>query len=129
LHGGAGDEVYMRQLDAFAAKHLKPFGLNFIQIDDKWQKGRIRNGPAKDFSGHNPQGPYPSGMKAAADDIKASGFAPGIWFMPFSGDHEDPAFADHNEWFVRHKTGELYETQWGGTCLDMTYQGSARLPI
>ncbi|MGD8239234.1 MAG: alpha-galactosidase [Armatimonadota bacterium] len=123
-HGGASDEEHIADLAEFAAEHLKPFGFSFVQIDDKWQEGERRSGPAKNFTTHRPTGPYPSGMKAAADSIKAVGLTPGIWFMPFAGDHEDPLFEPHADWFVTREGGEPYETRWGGTSLDMTHPGA-----
>lgn len=120
-HGGASDEEHLAELTAFAAEHLKPFGFSFVQIDDKWQEGEQRNGPAKNFTTHKPDGPYPRGMKAAADNIKAHGLTPGIWFMPFAGDHCDPFFKEHPDWFVKREDGEPYETSWGGTSLDITH--------
>src|SRR5262245_28086331 len=119
--GGASDETHLIELARFAQKQLAPSGMNFIQIDDKWQIGKRREGPAKDFTGHNPSGPYPGGMKSAADQLKQLGFTPGIWFMPFAGDHQDPLFAQHQDWFVKRKDGSVWETSWGGTSLDMTH--------
>jgi hypothetical protein len=105
----------------FAAKHLKPFGFSFVQIDDLWQEGERRNGPAKNFTTHKPNGPYPSGMKAAADHVKALGLTPGIWFMPFTGDHEDPFFQPHLDWFAHREDGSPFVSDWGGTSLDLTH--------
>lgn len=122
--GGASDEVHLAELAAFGAKHLKPYGFGYVQIDDKWQIGRRREGPSKDFTGHNPRGPYPSGMKKAADNVRAQGLVAGLWFMPFAGDHEDPLFAPHLDWFVKGPDGRPFETRWGGTCLDMTHPGA-----
>ena len=123
-NGGASDEQHIVELAEFAARELKPFGLSFIQIDDKWQMGRRRNGPGKNFTTYDPQGPYPHGMKAAADKLVALGFTAGIWFMPFAGDHLDPFFKEHPGWFVKKASGEPYETSWGGTSLDMTEPGA-----
>ncbi len=119
-HGGASDEVHLAELSEAAAEKLKPYGFDFVQIDDKWQEGERRNGPAKVFSTHKPTGPYPNGMKAAADNIAALGLTPGIWFMPFAGDRDDPFFADHQDWFVKRADGTPYWARWGGTSLDMT---------
>ena len=91
----ACDEKHLAELSDYAAKNLKPYGFDFIQIDDHWQAGTGTNGPKKNFATHAPKGPYPSGMKAAADNIKSLGLTPGIWFMPFAGNHNDPFFADH----------------------------------
>jgi hypothetical protein len=123
-HARASDAKRLAEQTAFAAKELAPFGFNLIQIDDGWQTGARREGPAKNFTTHKATGPYPDGMKPAADDIKKHGLTPGIWFMPFAGDHLDPMFKDHPEWFVKRTDGEPYETKWGGTCLDMTHPGA-----
>jgi hypothetical protein len=123
-NGGASDEQHIVELAEFAARELKPFGLSFIQIDDKWQMGKRRNGPGKNFTTHDPQGPYPHGMKATTDKLVGLGFTAGLWFMPFAGDHLDPFFTGHPEWFVKKANGEPYETSWGGTSLDMTEPGA-----
>jgi len=119
-HGGASDQQALADLADVAARTLKPFGFSFVQIDDKWQDGRRRNGPAKVFCRHNPQGPYPDGMKKAADHLRSLGLTPGLWFMPFAGDHEDPFFADKQDWFVHTPDGQPYVSRWGGTSMDMT---------
>ncbi len=123
-HGGASDEKHLAELSAFAAKQLAPFGFSVVQIDDHWQAGVSTNGPKRNFTTHAPDGPYPSGMKAIADQIKADGLVPGIWFMPFAGTYYDPFFKDHPDWFVKRADGQPYETDWGGTCLDMTEAGA-----
>jgi len=120
-HAGACDENHLMELAANAAKTLKPFGFDFIQIDDGWQEGAGGNGPRKNFTTHALKGPYPSGMKATADNIKKLGLTPGIWFMPFAGNYKDPYFRGHQDWFAKNPQGKPYETDWGGTCLDMTY--------
>lgn len=140
-NGGAGTEESTREFADVAAEKLVPFGLEYFQIDDKWQLGaRGLNGPAKNFTGHNPEGPYPSGMKPTAEYLNSRGLIAGVWFMPFSGNWNDPYYADKQEWFVKsaitypkpgekntrrysgidQKEGAPYETFWGGTSLDMT---------
>jgi len=119
-HGGANDEVHLAELARQAARQLKPCGFQFVQIDDKWQAGQRRNGPANDFFAHAPNGPYPSGMKKTADRIRALGLVPGLWFMPFAGDRQDPFFQQHLDWFVQRADGTPYWAKWGGTSLDMT---------
>lgn len=122
-HGGASDEKRIIELAEFTAKQLKPFGFSVVQIDDKWQAGWKRSSPSspkKDFRTHDPKGPYPGGMKAAADQIKSLGLVPGIWFMPFAGTVGDPFFDQHLDWFAKTPDGKPYDTPWGGTCLDLT---------
>ena len=123
-HGGASDEKHLAEQAAFAATNLAPFGFSVIQIDDHWQAGVSTNGPKRNFTTHNPNGPYPAGMKATVATIRSLGLTPGLWFMPFAGTYYDPFFKDHNDWFVKHEDGKPYETAWGGTCLDMTHPGA-----
>ena len=120
-HGGASDETHIRELADFAGRELKPYGFDYVQIDDKWQDGKGRHGPAKVFERVNPNGPYPSGMKPAAAGIRAEGLIPGIWYMPFAGDQEDPWFADKQHWFVKRDDGSVYFTPWGGGSLDLSH--------
>lgn len=126
-HGGASDEKHLAELAAFAARELAPFGFSVVQIDDHWQAGYKRDNPGspkKNFTTFDPNGPYPHGMKAAADQVRSLGLTPGLWFMPFAGTPGDPLFDQHPEWFVKTPAGELYDTPWGGTSLDMTQPGA-----
>ncbi len=123
-HGGACDEKHLAELAAFAAQHLKPFGFEFVQIDDGWQDGVSTNGPCRNFTSQRPAGPYPGGMQAMASQITGLGLTPGIWFMPFAGTHYDPFFQEHQDWFAQDSQGKPFETTWGGTCLDMTHAGA-----
>lgn len=124
-NGGAGSEKSMGEFVDFVARELKPFGFSVVQIDDGWQLGDAKgNGPNKWFLGARPNGPYAGGMKATADRIHAAGLTPGIWFMPFAGTSGDPAFAEHQDWFIKRPDGKPYDTAWGGTSLDMTVPGA-----
>lgn len=123
-NGGASDEKHLIELTEFAARELKPFGFDFVQIDDKWQMGKERNGPAKNFTTHNPAGPYPNGLRTVTARADSLGLVSGLWFMPFAGDHQDPYFAGHPDWFVKRTNSQPYETDWGGTSLDMTRAGA-----
>lgn len=139
-NNGAGNEESTREFADVAAEKLAPYGFNFFQIDDKWQEGASNNGPHKNFTTHRLTGPYRSGMKPTADYLREKGFRAGLWFMPFSGNADDPYYADKQAWFVKSAItypapgekntrrfsginqgeGKPYETHWGGTCLDMT---------
>ncbi|MBU6410686.1 MAG: alpha-galactosidase, partial [Verrucomicrobia bacterium] len=123
-YGAASDEKHFAQNVAFAVTNLGPYGFSVAQIDDHWQEGISTNGPHRDFLFSNPRGPYPHGMKATADAVKALGIRPGLWFEPFAGTYYDPFFKQHGDWFVRHTDGSPYEVKWGGTCLDMTDPGA-----
>ena len=120
-HGGAADEQSIVQLAETAVRELKPFGFSFIQIDDKWQDGTERNGPARRFYRVKPDGPYPHGIKPVADKLKSLGLITGLWFLPFASDWQDPEFKDKQDWFVKRRDGSMFETAWGNTCLDLTH--------
>jgi hypothetical protein len=120
-HGGASDAVHLKELADFAARELQPFGFDFLQIDDYWQDGKRRNGPAKVFIRHNPEGPYPDGLKPVSQHLANLGLTTGLWWMPFAGDRDDPFFADKQAWFVHRADGTPYWARWGGTSLDMTH--------
>jgi hypothetical protein len=119
-HGGAADETSIVQLAETAASELKPFGFSFIQIDDKWQDGKERNGPARRFYRVKPDGPYPRGIQPVADKLKRFGLTTGLWFLPFASDWQDSEFKDKQDWFVKRRDGTMFETDWGNTCLDLT---------
>jgi len=114
-HAGASDEKRMQELAVWCKEHLKPYGLDVLQIDDGWQRAR------RDFTEHNPAGPYPSGMKAAATAIAEQGFQPGLWLTPFGWDHKQPRFAEHQDWFSHRKDGTVYQVPWGGDALDLSH--------
>ena len=120
-HSGAGDEKSIADLAEFAAKELKPFGFSFVQIDDGWQDGGTFNGPRRGFDRVKPDGPYPHGMEPVAKKIDSLGLTAGIWFMPFARNHQDPEYKDRQDWFVKRDNGKPYDTDWGGTCLDLTH--------
>ncbi len=52
-HAGACDEVHLPEVSAVAAKELKPFGFEFIQIDDQWQEGVSGQRAEEEF--HDPR--------------------------------------------------------------------------
>lgn len=126
-HAGASDEKKIAANTKFAAKHLMPFGLTVMQIDDKWQairpkgfkhEGRIKTtGPVKVFV--DSKSNYPNGMAHTAKAIAAQGMAPGIWFMPFAGNFRNPYFDP--EVFARNPDGSAFhDARWSGTCVDMS---------
>jgi hypothetical protein len=105
-HGGASDEKAMAELGAFCGREMTKYGFDTLLVDDQWQ------------------GPYPSGMKANAEKLSASGIRPGLWFTPFSWDPRDSLFKEHQDWFVKKQDESLYEVLWAGWCLDMTHPGA-----
>jgi hypothetical protein len=116
-------EKDLAELRDVAEKELKPFGFEFLMIDDGWQKGTVppgEFGPGKQFLNVHTQ-KFPSGMKEVAESIRGAGLTPALWYMPFAGEVADPYFKIHPDWFIRRRSKEtFYQTRWGGTCLEAT---------
>lgn len=117
-HAGASNEKDLIHSAEIAAEKLKPYGFSVMQIDDGWQDGASHNGPHKNFTQVKPNGPYSDGMKPVADAVVAKGLTPGIWFMPFSGNDDDPFWADKRDFFYKTKEGKPFSTNWSGTLVD-----------
>ncbi|MFO7974355.1 MAG: alpha-galactosidase [Candidatus Hydrogenedentota bacterium] len=149
-HGGASDEQHIIELAEFTAENLKPFGFDFIQIDDRWQGPPRQSreldlgdhtakylgkrddlplqqdhiwwwGPHADFTTHAPQGPYQGGMQPVAERLSQLGLTPGLWLMPFAWDPTAAPLRNHHDWFVKRSDGSLYYAYWSGWSLDMTH--------
>jgi hypothetical protein len=96
------------------ARHLKPFGLEFWSIES-WQANSDRLPVSAfhnlDLSCHPAQ--FPEGMKKLADEIRALGFRPGLWTVPF-GTGDRAFYEAHREWFLHDASGTPLRN-WAGT--------------
>jgi hypothetical protein len=121
--GGAGcsNEKNLAELSEFAARELKPYGLSFVQIDDGWQSGGVFNGPRRGFTQAAPEGSFPRGMTPVARMIGSNGLTAGLWLLPFARNYQDPEYKNRQHWFMKRLDGTPYETEWGGTSLDLTH--------
>lgn len=133
FRGACSSAMTREFMDRVKTLDLGKWGFDYYQIDDTWQDGVKRPGPAKVFHRVDPKGPYPEGMKPTADYIARDGFIPGIWYMPFSGEPSDPWWQERMELFVkcavdapakgirkRQVKGAPYETVFGAGALDMS---------
>jgi hypothetical protein len=82
----------------FAARHLRAFGLEYIQIDDGYQRA------LGDWESNER---FPHGMKWLAERIKAQGFKPGLWIAPYVVSERSDVFRLHPEWLLRRRDGSL----------------------
>ena len=115
----------------FAAKHLKPFGLTHIQIDEGYQRWH------GDWEGN---ARFPHGMKWLADKIKSNGFKPGLWISPYVISEPTELFQKHPDWLLKHQDGTLQRVgNWPDEnseaalkenpkryCLDITHPEAAK---
>ena len=115
---------------AFAAKHLKPYGLEYIQIDEGFQRWH------GEWEGNSR---FPHGMKWLGDYIRSQGFKPGVWISPYVVSEPSEVFQQHKDWLVKRKDGSLQRVgAWPeGTeppadenpkryCLDITHPEAAK---
>jgi hypothetical protein len=80
----------------FAAKHLKQYGLEYIQIDEGFQRWH------GDWEGNER---FPHGMKWLASTIKSHGFKPGIWIAPYVVSEPTAVVQKHPEWLIKNPDG------------------------
>jgi hypothetical protein len=90
---------------------LRPFGYDYFQIDDGYQRG---TGAPENWL--TPNGKFPNGLKSLADAIRKNGLKPGIWT---AATVSDKSFAEaHPQWFVRDGRGTPVRGNWIGFALD-----------
>jgi hypothetical protein len=82
----------------FAARHLRPLGLEYIQIDEGYQRSH------GDWEGNER---FPHGMQWLAERIKGHGFRPGLWISPYVISENSEVFRTHPDWLVQRRDGSL----------------------
>jgi hypothetical protein len=82
----------------FAAQELGPFGLEYIQIDEGYQRAH------GDWEGNER---FPHGMKWLAEKIKEHGLKPGIWISPYVISEQSEVYQRHQDWLVHRTDGSL----------------------
>ncbi|HVN06487.1 MAG TPA: alpha-galactosidase [Bryobacteraceae bacterium] len=94
------EEDMVRNADWLAA-HLKPYGFQFVQLDDGYDRGS--RGEHYWIEKWDTQ-KFPHGPKWLADYIRAKGLRAGIWIVPnaYAG-----AVTEHPDWYLRDKQGKL----------------------
>lgn len=119
--GVTQDEV-LKNTD-WLVENLKPFGCEYVQIDDGWQGVGHGNGENRDWYVTD-QRKFPRGMKWLADAIRARGLKPGLWLIPFSTSSEE-TFRAHPEVFIHRADGtSIAETRnAGGQVTDIDWTG------
>ena len=73
--------------------------VKYIQLDDGYQ-------PALgDWLDHNPS--FPNGLAELAANIRKEGFTPALWVGPFMGSENSKLLAEHPEYFIHDKNGNV----------------------
>jgi hypothetical protein len=103
---------------AFIAQHLKPYGMQWVQIDDGYQRA---------FGDWDANDLYPHGMAWLAAEIRRLGLRPGIWIAPYAVSEHAPLVQAHPEWLAHDATGHLQttaSTRGARYILDITHPGA-----
>ena len=125
------DENEILKNAEFAARELKPYGLEYIQIDEGYQ--RLHG----EWHANNR---FPHGLKWFCDQVKALGLKPGIWIAPFIISENTDVFKQHPDWLLKDNKGEparvgpwpSTDTEWYRTetpkryCLDISHPDAER---
>jgi hypothetical protein len=103
------------------ARHLKPYGFQYVVIDDGYDRIPGRFGP----QGHHWLEPwnkdkFPKGPKWIAGYIKSQGLRPGLWLVP-------NAYADavktHPDWYLRTRDDGFIRV-YNTPALDASHPGA-----
>jgi alpha-galactosidase len=115
----------------YAGRYLKPYGLEYIQIDEGYQRWH------GDWEGNER---FPNGMKWLAEKIKSFGLKPGLWIAPYVVSEPVDIFQNNPDWFFKNSDGSPMrvgpwpdiETDWAGSetpkryGLDISHPDAAR---
>ena len=105
-------------LAVWKQQRLVDYGLDFIQIDDTYQRG---TGLPDLWLNWNAK--FPSGINGYVSKVKAIGADPGVW-VNASFPHRD--FVDqYRDWFARDPQGQPWSGKWVGYVMDATVPGTA----
>lgn len=103
---------------AMFAEKLRAYGMEYIQIDDGYEKLPIPNDPHGTICDAwlNIKEVFPTGHKGVIDKIKAHGMVPGVWTS--SAIYSDE-FADlQPQWLIKDKDGVPLLGDWQKYILD-----------
>lgn len=100
------ENIVSNDLDAISKLNT---GIDIFQIDDGYER------TVGDWL-ETDKNKFPSGMKAAADNIHKQGVLAGLWLAPFAVTPKSHIFKKHKDWLVRDKKGKYrYASHnWGG---------------
>lgn len=104
-------EENVREAADILSETMKPYGLEYIQIDDGYQQP---GGSPEAWINSNNK--FPSGLDSLAAYISSRGFKPGIWTNVAV--HDSAWAYSHSGWFVRNDDGTPASGRWIGYILN-----------
>lgn len=95
------------------ARELKPFGAEYVQLDDGWQGRGDGDGDNRDWfvtcADH-----FPNGLRYLADRIHALGMKAGLWVTPFGQSCDELFRQDPSMWLRRPDGTSIGKDPGGG---------------
>jgi len=92
-----GEDEILRHA-RFVAEHLKPYGMDHIQVDEGYQRCHGQ------WQGNER---FPHGMQWLADQIRGYGLKAGIWVAPYVISEDADVFINHPDWLLKNADGSL----------------------
>lgn len=111
FYGQNGEADVLSNVERIDAERLP---LDVVLIDDGYQSS---DGDWTSVDAEK----YPSGMRAVAEAIKASGHVPGLWIAPFAVNEESQLMRDHPEFLLRDESrAPVFSWQhWNHQCYSL----------
>lgn len=95
-YGSVTEEEVIRNAE-FASASLKKYGLEYIQVDEGYQKYHgLWEGNER----------FPHGMQWLSEKIRSYGLKPGIWLSPFVISEPTEVYSRHPEWLLKQSDGQ-----------------------
>ncbi len=128
-YGDITEEEVIRNAE-FASRHLRPYGFEYIQVDEGFQRWH------GDWEGNER---FPHGMKWLAGKIREYGLKAGLWLAPYVVSEPTELFRKNPDWFLKNPDGSPKrvgpwpdeDTDWARNenprryGLDITHPGAA----
>jgi len=105
-------DVNVRNAADVLAETLKPYGLEYLQIDDGYQRNPV-GWPDRWLV---PNAKFPLGLTKLAEYIRQRGLLPGIWTN--TSVWQDSMAETHRWFFVSDDSGKPFTSRWIGYALD-----------
>jgi hypothetical protein len=112
-YGDVTENAIVQNVDWLAA-HLKPYGFQYVQIDDGYDRG-LKEGHY--WIEHWDDKKFPKGPQWMTGYIKSKGLHPGLWLVPnaYAG-----AVEAHPNWYLRDRQGKIV-LDYGTPALDSSH--------
>jgi hypothetical protein len=112
-YGDVTEDAIVKNVD-WLAEYLKPYGFQYVQIDDGYDRGPKEG---HYWIEHWDKSKFPRGPQWIAGYIKSKGLRPGLWLVPNS---YVGAVETHPDWYLRDRQGKIIQ-DYGTPALDSSH--------